>query len=79
VSPEPVLADTSLLALVSEDWLPASVVPVVPGSPVAEGSNPPLGACEVSPPPDPALAGALAGEGDSAGVVCVDGASSTAQ
>jgi hypothetical protein len=79
VSPEPVLAATSLLAPVPEDWLPASVVPVLPGLPVAVGSDPPLGACEASPPPDPVLAGALAGEGDSVGVVCVDGASCTAQ
>jgi len=79
VSPEPVLADTSLLAPVPEDWLPASVVPVLPGSPVTVGFDPSLGAWEASPPPDPELAGALAGEGDSAGVVCVDGASCTSQ
>jgi hypothetical protein len=81
-SPEPLLADGSLLAPVSVGWLPASVVPVLPvlpEPPVAVESDPALGACEASPPPEPALAGALAGEMESDGVVCVDGASCTDQ
>lgn len=68
--------DGALLAPLSVDGLPPSVLPA-PGSPVAVESELPLGAVEASPPPEPVSAGALPGEIVSDGAVWVEGASCT--